>query len=58
VQPKITQLKNEEQTSSPAKTITYTVQPKESLYGISKKYGVTVDDIKKWNNLTSDNLKI
>jgi LysM repeat protein len=34
------------------------VQPKESLYGISKKYGVTVDDIKKWNNLTSDNLHI
>jgi len=56
--PKVTQVKNEEQLSSPAKKITYTVQPKESLYGISKKYGVTVDDIKKWNNLTSDNLQI
>ena len=58
VPPKVTQVKNEEQLSSPAKKITYTVQPKESLYGISKKYGVTVDDIKKWNNLTSDNLQI
>lgn len=58
VPPKVTQVKNEEQLSSPAKKITYTVQPKESLYGISKKYGVTVDDIKRWNNLTSDNLQI
>jgi LysM repeat protein len=33
---------------------THSVQPKESLYGISKKYGVTVDDLKKWNNLSSD----
>jgi LysM repeat protein len=37
---------------------THKVQPKESLYGISKKYGVSVDDLKKWNNLTSDNLQI
>jgi membrane-bound lytic murein transglycosylase D len=58
MQPKVTQVQNEQQPSSRAKTITYTVQPKESLYGISKKYGVTVDDIKKWNNLTSDNLQI
>jgi LysM repeat protein len=37
---------------------THEVLPKESLYGISKKYGVSIDDLKKWNNLTSDNLKI
>lgn len=37
---------------------THTVLPKESLYGISKKYGVSIDELKKWNNLTSDNLKI
>ena len=55
---KIADAKNEEQPASSSNTITYTVQPKESLYGISKKYGVTVDDIKKWNNLTSDNLHI
>lgn len=34
------------------------VQAKEGLYGISKKYGVTVQQLKEWNNLTSDNLSI
>jgi len=37
---------------------TYTVQPKEGLYTISKKYGVTVAQLKEWNNLTDDDLKI
>jgi LysM repeat protein len=37
---------------------TYTVQPKEGLFTISKKYGVTVAQLKEWNNLTDDNLKI
>jgi len=56
--PKITQVKSMDQQLPPQKTITYTVQSKESLYGISKKYGVTVDDLKKWNHLKSDNLQI
>ena len=62
--PDVIQAKNEVQTDQVQtdqpqnKTVTYTVQPKESLYGISKKYGVTVDDIKKWNHLKSDNLQI
>ena len=34
------------------------VQPKESLYAISKKYNVSVEEIKEWNNLTSDELKV
>lgn len=37
---------------------THEVLPKENLYSISKKYGVTVDELKTWNNLTSDNLRI
>lgn len=28
----------------------HTVKEKETLFGIAKKYGVKVDDIKKWNN--------
>ena len=36
---------------------THKVQPKESLYAISKKYGVSVNDLKAWNNLKDDNLK-
>jgi LysM repeat protein len=27
------------------------VKEKETLYAISKKYGVTIDDILKWNEL-------
>ena len=34
------------------------VLPKENLYSISKKYGVTVDQLKGWNNLTTDALQI
>lgn len=34
------------------------VQPKEGLYSISKKYNVTVDEIKEWNQLTGDDLKM
>lgn len=32
------------------------VQPGETLYAISKKYAVSVDDIKKWNRLPSNTL--
>jgi len=34
------------------------VGQKETLYSISKQYSVTVDEIKMWNNLTSNNLKL
>ncbi len=34
------------------------VQPKEGLYTISKKYGVSVAQLKEWNRLQNDNLKI
>ena len=37
---------------------TYAVQPKEGLYAISKRYGVTVAQLKEWNNLTDDNLRV
>ncbi|MFT3981982.1 MAG: glucosaminidase domain-containing protein [Ferruginibacter sp.] len=33
------------------------VQAKEGLYAISKKYNVTVDELKEWNHLESDSLK-
>lgn len=33
------------------------VQPGETLYGIAKKHGVTVDDLKRWNNLGDGTLK-
>jgi N-acetylmuramoyl-L-alanine amidase len=33
---------------------THQVKPGESLEKIAKKYGVTVEDLKRWNNLKSD----
>ena len=36
---------------------THTVQPKETLYSISKKYGVSLEQLKAWNNLDTLNLR-
>lgn len=45
-------------TQKSADVIFHEVQPKEGLYSISKKYNVTVKDIKSWNNLLSDDVSI
>ncbi len=37
---------------------THIVAPKEGLYGISKKYNITVQQLKDWNNLQTDSLSI
>ena len=37
--------------------IAYTVQPKETIYSISKKYNVKIDDLVQWNQLNSFDLK-
>jgi LysM repeat protein len=37
--------------------IAYRVQPKETIYAISKKYNVKIDDLVLWNQLTSYDLK-
>lgn len=34
------------------------VEPKETMYSISKKYGVTVEEIKQWNGLSDNTLSI
>lgn len=36
----------------------HTVAPKEGLYSISKKYQVSIADIKKWNQLSGDAISI
>jgi flagellum-specific peptidoglycan hydrolase FlgJ len=36
----------------------HTVQAKEGLYAIAKKYNVTVQQLKEWNNLASENISI
>ena len=40
------------------KAILYQVQPKEGLYSVAKKYSVTVQQLKEWNNLSSNDLKV
>ncbi|MFT4202562.1 MAG: LysM peptidoglycan-binding domain-containing protein [Chitinophagaceae bacterium] len=37
---------------------THTVVAGESLYRIAKAYGVSVADLKQWNNLTDNNIKV
>lgn len=41
-----------------SKEILHQVQPKEGLYTISKKYEVSVQQLKDWNNLQDDKLKV
>ena len=36
----------------------YIIKPGESLYKVSTMYKVSVDDLKKWNNLDSDEISI
>ncbi len=46
--------------STPSKSnkVMYVVKSGDTLYSIAKSYSVTVDDIKKWNELSSESLKI
>ncbi|MTI19855.1 LysM peptidoglycan-binding domain-containing protein, partial [Fulvivirga sp. RKSG066] len=39
-------------------TIKHQVAPKQTLYSISKQYGVNVQDLKQWNNLQSNSIDI
>jgi LysM repeat protein len=39
------------------KTIFHTVRPKETIYSISRKHNVRIDDLLEWNQLTSHTLK-
>jgi membrane-bound lytic murein transglycosylase D len=50
--------KKKESTTSKADDVNYLVQKGDSLFSISKKYpGVTVSDLKKWNNISGNDLK-
>ncbi|MGM0587949.1 MAG: LysM peptidoglycan-binding domain-containing protein [Bacteroidota bacterium] len=40
------------------KTIRHTVQKGETLYGISKEYGVSISSIRNWNSLNNDALTV
>ncbi|GGK64640.1 LysM peptidoglycan-binding domain-containing protein [Rufibacter glacialis] len=44
--------------ATPTDTVTHKVAPGESMYGISRKYGVTLQEIMEWNNKTDYNVSI
>ncbi|NJM25774.1 MAG: LysM peptidoglycan-binding domain-containing protein [Bacteroidia bacterium] len=44
--------------SAPAGSIVHKVAEKETLYSISRLYNVSVDDVRKWNNLSDASLSI
>ncbi|MBC7866594.1 MAG: glucosaminidase domain-containing protein [Gloeobacteraceae cyanobacterium ES-bin-316] len=46
------------QVVKPAAQTLHEVQAKEGLYSIAKKYNVTVDEIKEWNQLSGNDLKM
>ncbi len=43
-------------TASPTSKMTHTVATGETLFAISKKYGVTVNQLKDWNNIGIQNI--
>ena len=50
--------KKDQYPSTAGKESEYYVKKGDSLYSISKKYpGVTISDLKKWNNITGEELK-
>ena len=44
--------------SATSGTATYTVKSGDTLSGIASRHGITVNDLKAWNGLTSNNIKI
>jgi len=45
--------------SNPASsTISYSVKPGDTLFGISKQFGVTIAELKEWNNLQTNSLEV
>jgi LysM repeat protein len=46
------------QQEEPVPLLTHIVAPKETLYTIAKKYKVTVQQLKDWNKLNGDGLRI
>lgn len=52
-------VQNEEKnTSNDGVTMRHHVKAGETLYSLSRQYNVSRQDIRKWNNLTDDNIKL
>jgi LysM repeat protein len=44
--------------TTPENATTHTVEPKETLFSISKQYNVSIPELKTWNNLANNNLEV
>lgn len=44
--------------SSNSRRVTYTVQERDSLWGIARRHNVTVEDLKRWNSVDERSLKL
>jgi LysM repeat protein len=51
-------LVEKQQMPSGGNYVFHKVEPNQTLYAISKKYNVKVEDIKRWNNMTSNDMKV
>lgn len=45
-----------EETAKEANSGIHQVEPGQTLYSLAARYGVSMDDVRKWNNLTSDHI--
>ncbi|MEQ9230651.1 MAG: LysM peptidoglycan-binding domain-containing protein [Cyclobacteriaceae bacterium] len=52
------EIKEQKAQATTSQQYIHLVQPGETLYAISRQYKVSVEDIKKWNNLTSESLNV
>jgi LysM repeat protein len=50
--------RNEVSTQVKSMKTMHTVEPKETLFSISRKYGITTTQLKEWNGLQNEELKI
>lgn len=55
---KVIYVSDEERYTSPSNNDIHFVKKGETLYSISRKHGVSVSDLKKYNNLTSNSIKV
>lgn len=56
--PKETETPKQEPVVSTPREIKHTVETKQTLFSISRQYGVTIDEVRQWNNLSSNSLDI